>query len=313
MNEQALAVRESAALPVKTMEDVFNLGKVFETSGMFGCNKPGQGAVLALTCLSENISPMSFMRKYHLVEGKPSMRADAMLAEFCKYGSYQILSRTPEKAAIRMKLKDGDAQEFSFTWEEAAAEPFTKDKNNNLKHNWATPRARMQMLWARVVSDAVRCMAPWVNAGTYTPEEAEDFTTAPAVRNVTPAPANEEAMHQAVREIIEEVPATVKVASAPAATTSTTTTPAASGAAETFPTPAVADTPVTVVQAEVVQPEDPTVSPIGRNRGKKWAELDDKILDLALKSGRPEISQKHIEAIKAEQAKRAEAAKAVAK
>ena len=33
----------------------------------------------------------------------------------------------------------------------------------------------MQMLWARVVSDAVRCVCPQANQGSYAPEEVEDF------------------------------------------------------------------------------------------------------------------------------------------
>ena len=43
------------------------------------------------------------------------------------------------------------------------------------KDNWATPRSRMQMLWARVVSDGVRTMAPEICSGIYTPEETADI------------------------------------------------------------------------------------------------------------------------------------------
>ena len=88
---------------------------------------------------------------------------------------YEIVSRTNERAEIAIyKGKKKDV--FILTWQEAEKEPFTKDKGGNVKTNYATPRSRMQMLWARVVSDGVRATFPQVVAGTYTPEEVEDFT-----------------------------------------------------------------------------------------------------------------------------------------
>ena len=72
-----------------------------------------------------------------------------------------------------------------------------------LKAKYSTPRARMQMLWARCVSDGVRVVAPECVQGIYTPEETSDFVEVPctptrgaATSNAAPAPSCPPAMVQ---------------------------------------------------------------------------------------------------------------------
>jgi len=170
--ETGLARTGNGGFPASSMAEVEQMGKLFERSGMFGCSQEGQGVVLAATCLMARMTPLEFMQTYHLLDGKPSMRADAMLAKLLELGgSYKILSRTDEKAAVHMRFKDADG-EFCLTWEDAKKEPFVYAKDGkSLKKNWATPRIRMQMLWARCVSDAVRTVCPMANKGSYAPEE----------------------------------------------------------------------------------------------------------------------------------------------
>lgn len=159
------------------MAAVAKMGEMLARSGMFGCSKVEQGMVLALTCMSEKISPLDFMRRYHLIEGRPSQRADSMLADFrvrC-HGTHRIVERTAEAAEVELS-QGGNTMRFRLTWDDCKNEPFTKSRDGQVKPNWATPRIRTQMLWARVVSDGVRAMAPEICSGIYTPEEVEDFT-----------------------------------------------------------------------------------------------------------------------------------------
>ena len=157
------------------IEAIEKMGSFFAKSGMFGCDRLEQGQVLAAACMAERKSPLEITRKYHLLDGRLSMKSEAMLAEFRgRGGKQEIVTRTPDCAAIRLTI-DGQSQVFSLTWDEAKEEPFPYGKENKLKKNWATPRARMQTMWARVVSDGVRAMAPEIVTGTYTPEEIEDF------------------------------------------------------------------------------------------------------------------------------------------
>ena len=155
------------------IEAVNLLGLAFSQSRMFGCKNDSQGRVLAMACLCERRSPVELMREYHLIEGNLTLKADAMLARFrAAGGEHIIVERSAERAAITLKMKRQKPQDFSFTWEEAKAESYVYCKDGKtLKDNWSTPRRRMQMLWARLVSDAVRALAPECVAGHYTPED----------------------------------------------------------------------------------------------------------------------------------------------
>jgi hypothetical protein len=169
---EAIQLYDKIQDPIAGIE---KLGNFFAKSGMFGCEKVEQGAILAMACWAERKSPLEITKKYHLLDGRLSMKAEAMLAEFkVRGGKHEIVTRTPDCASIKLTI-DGQTHTFALTWEEAQKEPFPYGKENKLKKNWATPRARMQTMWARVVSDGVRAMAPEIVTGTYTPEEIEDF------------------------------------------------------------------------------------------------------------------------------------------
>ena len=171
------------------VEAITQLGTRLAKSGMYGCDRAEQGMVIAMTCLTEKKSPMEYLRTYHTINGRPTMRSDRMIAEFvANGGKFKIIHRTADVAEVEM-TKDGNAQTFMLTWEDAQKEPFTKGKGGQIKDNWATPRNRMQMLWARVISDGVRTMAPGVVAGVYTPEELEDTAPDRTINLATPAAA----------------------------------------------------------------------------------------------------------------------------
>ena len=180
MMETKPAIRNPQAFPVANIEDLGKLGSWLAKSGMFGCDRPEQGVVLALACISTGMNPIELKENYHLIDGNLSKRADAMLAALREHGGeYEIVARTSTKAEI--KIVCGKAKgTFSLAWDEAQQEPFVwgkpdKQGNRKLKTNYATPRARMQMLWARVVSDGVRTCCPEAVKGSYAPEELQDL------------------------------------------------------------------------------------------------------------------------------------------
>lgn len=167
-----LSIYERMTDPLAAVEQ---LGNAIAQSAMFGCSNPSQGKVLAMACLVDGKSPIEIAQKYHIIEGNLSKKSDAMLAEFRERGGkHKLVFRTSDHAEIELSI-DGQTQSFSLNWTEAQQEPFVFTKKRTIKKNWATPRSRMQMLWARVVSDGVRVMCPEVVAGTYTPEEIADF------------------------------------------------------------------------------------------------------------------------------------------
>lgn len=137
-----------------------------------------EGFVIALTCQIEAITPVEFNRKYHMIQGKPSTRADWMLAEFnLQGGDHEIVELTPERCAMKFTWKNRTI-EAEFTWEQAQQSRWPwknpNDHSEGLKDNWSTPVDRENMLFVRLVTSRLRKIAPQLFSGVYAPEELQD-------------------------------------------------------------------------------------------------------------------------------------------
>lgn len=186
MNE--LTIYERIADPVQAVKF---FGQAISKSGMFGVTGDKQGEVLAWECLVRRQAPLTLAETYHVIHGRLSMKADKMLANFNDAGGkHKIIDRNPDLAAVQLTM-DGDTRTFSMSWVDAQSEPFIYNGKESdvvklllgndsdraklkIKDKYSTPRARMQMLWARVISDGVRAIFPSANSGRYTPEEIDD-------------------------------------------------------------------------------------------------------------------------------------------
>ncbi len=148
------------------------MGKSFQQSAIMGVNTPGDGAVLALTCMCEGITPLEFAKTYHIINGRPSMRADMMNAKFKAAGGKirWINLGDDHKAAEAEFTYDGETLTIKYTIEDARA--VVGDKLDKADSNWRKDRGAM--LRARLITKAIRIMAPELIAGVYTPEELED-------------------------------------------------------------------------------------------------------------------------------------------
>lgn len=180
---------------------VRSFGESIAKSQMFGCQSPAQGEVIAMECMARKLPPLTIAQRYHLISGKLSMKAETMLADFlAKGGKHKVNKRTPEEVSVTFTEPETHAgraptdHTCSFTWEDAKKEPFVyKGKEDEildaiekgqtdklvLKAKYRSPRSRMQMLWARLISDSIRFIDPTITSGTYTPEEIEDFDEEP--------------------------------------------------------------------------------------------------------------------------------------
>lgn len=254
-------------LAVRNVGDLATLGSQFEKSGLFGCSQEGQGLVLAMTCIQQKISPIEFSQTYHIIDGKLSMKADAMLAKFvARGGRYTIIERSATRAAAVFATEDNQL-EAEYTLEDAKKSGICFKKDGKMKDNWAAHTK--QMLWARLTSDSVRAIDPGVNFGMYAPEEIGDFDAA------VPAAAQVGGKRKS-----ESAPDPMKRAEA---------APAAK--AEPPPAPEVAE-------PEVLK-DDAGLMPVGPNKGKPWSDFSDAQLSAALKCGHPAITPSHLAAIQA--------------
>lgn len=187
-----LAVYDRISDPLVAIK---TLGLSIAQSGTFGTSNNAQGEVLAMECLAARVTPFTLARRFNLISNKLSMKAEAMLTAFNERGGkHAEISSTPDVAEIEITL-DGRTKTYSLTWEQCKQEPFIYEgkegdivkkllagdtKSLTLKPKYSTPRARAQMMWARLVSDTIRKVMPGVICGTYTPEEIEDFDDVPA-------------------------------------------------------------------------------------------------------------------------------------
>jgi len=184
------------------MQNLQTLGTEFAKSGILGVSNPSQGLIVALTCYTEHISPIEFARTYHIVNGRLSMRADAMQAQFLRQGGrIRWLTSTNEKCEAIFSHPEyaPEGVTLSLTIEEMVDSGVAVDGRGQLKQTWKSfPR---QMLRARVVSEGCRMLTPGIVAGIYTPEEVGEFGNTPARTLDLSKPTNQrEAQVQALPE-----------------------------------------------------------------------------------------------------------------
>lgn len=167
----------NAAPTTYTLDEVQKMAQAIYSGGLFADFKTPQAVLtLMLLCQAEGMHPMMAVRRYHLINGKPSMRADAMLATFQQAGGkvrWGDRSNTVVSAVFSHPLSGETEIVWTFDDAKRAGLP---EKNPNW-HKY--PR---QMLTARVISEGVRATLPGVCMGLYTPEEVEDFDTKPEPR-----------------------------------------------------------------------------------------------------------------------------------
>jgi len=167
---QSLEVYDRISNP---MEAVKVLGQSIFKSGLFGCDRPEQGEVLAMQCLAERKSPLELARTYHFIQGQLAIRADALLAKYqAMGGKVEWKERTDTRVVAVFSIKGGSAAEIVADIGEYKANGVAyKTDGKTLKDNWA--RWPRRMLTARAISEGVRLIAPECCFGAYVAEEMD--------------------------------------------------------------------------------------------------------------------------------------------
>lgn len=191
-------------IPITCAADLQWYGQTAAATQIFGQINPAEGAMIVGICHQIGISWLEFAETFNMMHHRISKKTDAILADLVERGGeYEILSRTKDKAEA--KFTNGKAVYVStVTWEDCLTEPFIYQGKeevivNNItsgntaalvmKPKYRTNRSRMQMIWARCVSDGVRVVCPAACQGVYTPEETEDIAEYEMPVPVAPTPA----------------------------------------------------------------------------------------------------------------------------
>jgi hypothetical protein len=168
-------------ITILPMSEIEKMATAVAKSGMFGVKSIDQAMALMLIAQAEGKHPAIAARDYHIIQNKPTLKADAMLARFQQAGGkVQWTCYTDEKVTGKFSHPQGGDIELTWTIEQA------RKANLSTKDVWkAYPRA---MLRSRVISEAIRTIFPGVAIGVYTPEEMESFASS-EMTDVTPAKA----------------------------------------------------------------------------------------------------------------------------
>jgi len=153
---------------IVALQDIERAGNYIAKSGLFGVKTPEQAIALMLVAQAEGRNPFEAARDYHIIQGRPALKADSILARFQQAGgTVRWMELSDTKAVAEFSHPQGG--KVTIDWD------LDRAKRAGLlgKDNWRNyPR---QMLRARVISEGVRTIYPGVCVGTYTVEEEQDM------------------------------------------------------------------------------------------------------------------------------------------
>lgn len=166
--QQAQAIQaQGGQYPLEALE---RMAHYIVRSGLFGVKREEEAVALLLLAQAEGLHPMRAVQEYHIIQGRPALRADAMLARFLQAGGrvewHELSNEAAEATFIHPQ---GGRVRIRWTLEDAKRAGLL-DKAGDMWRKY--PRA---MLRARVVSEGVRTVYPGVVVGLYAPEEVVAF------------------------------------------------------------------------------------------------------------------------------------------
>jgi len=157
--------------------DIERMAAAMVQSNLFGFKTLEQAISLMLIAQAEGLHPASAARDYDIIQGRPALKTQVMMARFQKSGGkVQWVQR--DDACVRGVFSHPNGGEVEVEWDMNRA----KVAGILGRDNWRKyPR---QMLTARVISEGVRACYPAACNGLYVPEEVADFDDAPAPKAI---------------------------------------------------------------------------------------------------------------------------------
>lgn len=163
------------------VQDVWTMAQAVSKSKLFGMKTPEEAMALMLVAQSEGLHPARAAMEYHIIQGKPALKADAMLSRFqAAGGKVEWVTYTDEECSGVFSHPQGGS--IQITWTIAMGQKAGLTGNPTWKK---FPRA---MLRSRCISEGIRTVYPGVSVGIYTPEEVSDFDSPKVEKEINPAP-----------------------------------------------------------------------------------------------------------------------------
>ena len=142
-------------------------------SGLIGMKDKNSVLALMAVAQAEGLHPATAARDFHIIQGRPALKADAMLARFQNAGGkVDWKDYTDEKVTGVFSHPNGGSLAVTWTIEQAQRIGLVKPGSGWQKF----PRA---MLRSRCISEGIRSVFPGSVTGFYSPEEVQDFEPSP--------------------------------------------------------------------------------------------------------------------------------------
>lgn len=183
MNNTAVQLSENHLMP-QTLTEKLKMAEMFAASGLMplGLKSPAQVLVALQMGHELGIPPMRAIQNIAVINGKPTLSADLMLAVAIRTGEVEFFDAndvTEERAIVKIKRQGFPTHTSMFSMEDARRAGLAG------KGPWQSyPR---RMMKARALAFAVRDVFPDVLAGIYTPDEIGDRTVSERPEPVIPA------------------------------------------------------------------------------------------------------------------------------
>ena len=161
--------------PMLPIADIERVALAIAKGGLFGSSDPNAVLTLCLLAQAEGQHPAVVFRDYHIIQGKPAKKADAMLRDFVQAGGkveWHALDDTIADATF--SHPGGGTVRIDWTMKRAQ------------QAQLATPMWKKyprQMLRSRVISEGVRSVYPGATSGLYEVGEVQDIVAERAQTN----------------------------------------------------------------------------------------------------------------------------------
>ena len=149
--------------------DMQQMAKAIADSRLFGLTDVNQVLALGMVAQAEGHAFATAARDYHVIQGRPALKADAMMARFQSAGgkvNWEVY--TDEKVTGIFSHPNGGSLAVTWTLDQARSIGLVKPGSGWQKF----PRA---MLRSRCISEGIRSVYPGSVTGFYSPEEVADF------------------------------------------------------------------------------------------------------------------------------------------
>ena len=148
--------------------DIERMGLALAKSNLFGVKTVEQAIALMLVAQAEGLHPAMAALEYDIIDGRPALKAQAMLSRFLKSNG-KVVWHEHTDTRVTATFSHPQGGSIDVDWD------ITRADMAGLagRANWRKyPR---QMLRARVISEGVRAVYPVATGGLYAPEEVQDF------------------------------------------------------------------------------------------------------------------------------------------